>query len=151
VETVEADKTVDMAVALSDHGFPAPEGGLVARYLTTGQLADALGLSDSTVRHYRSAGRIVPTRQTPGGHARYNLDEVETALGIEAVNDDAPITGLVSETFEPLGMHDLRAVPTGGSLPAEVVALGIRDAPESRGHTTTRWGGRLLNARAPVA
>jgi hypothetical protein len=148
---VEADKTVDMIAFVSDHGFPAPEGGLVARYLTTRQLADALGLSDSTVRHYRSEGRIVPTRQTPGGHARYDLDEVETALGIEAIRDDAPIIGLVSETFEPLGVHDLRPVPAGGSLAAEVVALGVRDAPEARGHSTPRWGGRLLNARVPAA
>lgn len=123
----------------------------MARYLTTSQLADALGVSDSTVRHYRSEGRIVPTRQTPGGHARYDLDEVETALGIEAIADDAPITGLVSEAFEPLGVHDLRPVPVGGSLAAEVVALGVRDAPEPSGHTTPRWGGRLLNARVPVA
>jgi hypothetical protein len=148
---VEADKTVDMTVIFSDHGLPAIEGGLVARYLTTSQLADALGLSDSTVRHYRSKGRIVPTRQTPGGHARYDLNEVETALGIEAINDDPPITGLVSESFEPLGVHDLRAVPAGGHLAAEVVALGVRDAPESRGQATARWGGRLLNARVPVA
>lgn len=123
----------------------------MARYLTTSQLADALGLSDSTVRHYRSEGRIVPTRQTPGGHARYDLDEVETALGIEAIKDDAPITGLAFDTFEPLGVHDLRPVPAGGSLAAEVVALGVRDAREARSHATPRWGGRLLNARVPVA
>jgi len=123
----------------------------LARYLTTSQLADVLGLSDSTVRHYRSEGRIVPTRQTPGGHARYDLAEVETALGIEAIADDAPITGLVPETFAPLDVHDLRPVPSGGSLAAEVVALGVRDAPEPFGHTTPRWGGRLLNARVPVA
>ena len=123
----------------------------MTRYLTTSQLADALGLSDSTVRHYRSEGRIVPTRQTPGGHARYDLDEVETALGIEAIANDAPITGLVSEAFEPPGAHDLRPVPVGGSLAAEVIALGVRDAPEPSGHMTPRWGGRLLNARVPVA
>jgi hypothetical protein len=123
----------------------------VARYLTTRQLADALGLSDSTVRHYRSEGRIVPIRQTPGGHARYDLGEVEAALGIKAIRDDAPITGLVSETFEPLGVHDLRAVPIHGSLAAEVVALGVRDAPEAHARSTPRWGGRLLNARVPVA
>lgn len=123
----------------------------MARYLTTSQLADALGLSDSTVRHYRSEGRIVPTRQTPGGHARYDLSEVEMALGIEAIKDDAPITGLASESFEPLGVHDLRPVPASGSLAAEAVALGVRDATESRGDATPRWGGRLLNARASVA
>jgi hypothetical protein len=123
----------------------------VARYLTTRQLAEALGLADSTVRYYRSEGRIVPTRQTPGGHARYDLDEVEAALGIKAIKGDAPITGLVSETFAPLGMHDLRPVPTGEALAAEVVSLGVRDALEPSGQTTPRWGGRLLNARIPVA
>jgi hypothetical protein len=123
----------------------------MARYLTTSQLANALGLSDSTVRHYRSEGRIVPTRQTPGGHARYDLEEVETALGVEAINDDVTITGLVSETFEPLGVHDLRPVPAGGSLATEVIALGVRGASNAHGYTTPRWGGRLLNGRVPVA
>jgi hypothetical protein len=51
----------------------------MARLLTTGQLADELGVSPSTVRAYAAEGRI-PARLTPGGHRRYVLDEVAAAL-----------------------------------------------------------------------
>lgn len=48
--------------------------------LTTTQLARRLGLSPSTVRAYAAEGRI-PARLTPGGHRRYDPDEVALALG----------------------------------------------------------------------
>jgi len=51
----------------------------MARLLTTGQLADALGVSPSTVRAYAAEGRI-PARLTPGGHRRYDIAEVAAAL-----------------------------------------------------------------------
>jgi excisionase family DNA binding protein len=51
----------------------------VSRLLSTGQLADELGVSPSTVRAYAAEGRI-PARLTPGGHRRYALDEVTAAL-----------------------------------------------------------------------
>lgn len=67
------------------------------------------------------------------------------------MDNDAPIIDFVSETFQPSGVHDLRPVPTGGSLADEVVAPGVREVPEPDGYRTPRWGGRLLNARAPAA
>ncbi|MGH9001931.1 MAG: MerR family DNA-binding transcriptional regulator [Acidimicrobiia bacterium] len=51
----------------------------MAQFLTTGQLAQELGVSPSTVRAYAAAGRI-PARLTPGGHRRYVLDEVTAAF-----------------------------------------------------------------------
>jgi hypothetical protein len=48
--------------------------------LTTSQLARRLGLSPSTIRAYAAEGRI-PARLTPGGHRRYDPDEVVLALG----------------------------------------------------------------------
>jgi hypothetical protein len=131
------------------------------RYLTTAEIAQALGLADSTIRHYRSAGRIKPRSQTPGGHARYDLGEVIAALGVRAAPpvhaehaDGSEITGLVKEGFAPLGRHDIRSSGRSGVLPAEMVALGVREVPEpapsrpSAGHP--RWGGELLNARRRV-
>jgi hypothetical protein len=119
------------------------------RYLTTAQLAQALGLADSTIRHYRSAGRIKPSNQTPGGHARYDLKKVAASLGIDPLADEEPqITGLTYETFAPLGQHDLReARSSSGALPDEMVALAVREAPEPRSTARrSRWGGELLNA-----
>jgi hypothetical protein len=124
------------------------------RYLTTAQLAQTLGLADSTIRHYRSAGRIKPSSQTPGGHARYDLEEVAASLGIDPIAAEEPqITGLTHQTFAPPGQHDLREARNTGALPDEMVALGVREAAEPRPAThRSRWGGELLNAhrKAPA-
>jgi hypothetical protein len=119
----------------------------MSRHLTTAQLADALGVASSTVRHYRSAGRITPASQTPGGHARYDLAEVAAELGLEF--QDAPrINGLIAERFAPLGRHDVRAAKRSGPLATDVVALGVRETQPAR---PPRWGGQLLTARRRVA
>ncbi|MEV7004124.1 helix-turn-helix domain-containing protein [Streptomyces sp. NPDC093982] len=69
-----------------------------ARTATTAVLAQALGLSVSTVRAYARAGRV-PCRQTPGGHYRFNVDEVQQALypaevefvdDLPSIDQDAP-------------------------------------------------------------
>ena len=45
----------------------------MADLLNTNELAQQLGVAASTVRYYRSAGRISPARQTPGGPARLRV------------------------------------------------------------------------------
>jgi hypothetical protein len=49
--------------------------------ITTMELAAELGLGASTVRAIAAAGKI-PFTTTPGGHRRYDLDEVRRALGL---------------------------------------------------------------------
>jgi hypothetical protein len=135
---------------------------LMADFLTTSQIAQMYGLADSTVRHYRSSGRLVPSRKTPGGHARYAMTDVVSALGNPAGDHmegasptgEARITGLVHESFAPAGQHDLRSTGRGGMLASEVVALGLREAhdpTDTYRQGRARWGGRLLKARARVA
>ncbi len=46
----------------------------------TSALADALGLSERSVRLYAAQGRI-PFVTTPGGHRRFDVAAVRTALG----------------------------------------------------------------------
>jgi cytochrome c5 len=125
------------------------------RYVTTAQVARALGLADSTIRHYRAAGRIAPRSQTPGGHARYDLDEVVEALGVAGRpapgEQEAWITGRVKEGFAPLGRHDVRSSGRSGVLPAEMVALGTREVTErapAAAPGRPRWGGTLINAQS---
>lgn len=50
------------------------------RSLTTSAVAGALRLSPGAVAGYARRGAI-PCDVTPGGHRRYNLDEVRAALG----------------------------------------------------------------------
>jgi hypothetical protein len=125
-------------------------------YLTTTQIAAALGLADSTIRHYRASGRIVPSIETPGGHARYDLDQVAVALGLElGVRRGRELKGLTRETFEPLGVHRLpRSRAPRAEVPQGIAALGVREVPEpmgSRSRRQPRWGGVLLNARSRVS
>lgn len=124
----------------------------MSQLLTTGELAEALQLAQSTLRHYRSAGRLTPRTQTPGGHARWDLDQVRRELGY---GDPAPgsISGLTIDTFAPAGQHDIRSDAPGGPLPLEMIALGVRDEPEPATDAANhRWGGTLLpRGRAGVA
>jgi hypothetical protein len=128
----------------------------MAKFLTTSQVAEIYGLADSTVRHYRSSGRLVPSRKTPGGHARYEIADVVSALGepggeARTPTHDVQISGLEHESFAPPDQHDLRSSGRGGILSAELVAIGRREVTGSLRERGPRWGGRLLRARSSVA
>jgi hypothetical protein len=129
----------------------------MAKFLTTSEIARMYGLADSTVRHYRCSGRLVPTRQTPGGHARYAVAEVISALG-EPEEEKAPIhrgrvVGMEPKSFAAPGRHDLRSSGRGGAVAPEILALGLTEDPrpaESSTYGRPRWGGRLLKAPSSV-
>lgn len=59
------------------------------RNLTSKTVAEALGVSERSVRLYAQAGRV-PFAVTPGGHRRFNLDEVREALGSERTSRSTP-------------------------------------------------------------
>jgi hypothetical protein len=48
--------------------------------LTTPQLAAALGLHLRSVQRYRAKGQITPELTTPGGHHRWDVDNVRRQL-----------------------------------------------------------------------
>src|SRR5680860_337130 len=52
---------------------------LMDRHLTTAQLAAQLGLKPATVQMY-AREHDIPFDETPGGHRRFNVDEVRAAL-----------------------------------------------------------------------
>jgi DNA-binding transcriptional MerR regulator len=58
----------------------ATYGDRVADLLTTSELAKALGLSLRSVQRYIAAGNITPELTTPGGHHRWDLDNVREQL-----------------------------------------------------------------------
>lgn len=88
-------------------------------------------------------------RQTPGGHARWSLEQVRRQLGERPA---AAITGLTEEHFAPLGVSDISR-RGAGTLPSEMVALGVREstAPvidaEKFDAVHHRWGGQLVALR----
>jgi MerR family regulatory protein len=134
----------------------------MAEFLTTSEIAQMYGLADSTVRHYRASGRLVPSRKTPGGHARYTVVDVVSVLGepgtglavVGGARQDARIIGMERERFAPAGQHDLRSSARRGVLSPEVAAMGRREAQDDlveQDAGLPRWGGRLLRARRGVA
>lgn len=52
---------------------------VTSRTLRSEEVAAALGMSAASISRYARAGRI-PFTQTPGGHRRFNIDEVHSAL-----------------------------------------------------------------------
>jgi len=50
------------------------------RYVTTGAAADALGVSLTTLQRWAHAGLVTPALRTPGGHFRWDLDDLRSQL-----------------------------------------------------------------------
>jgi len=48
--------------------------------LSSGELADELGLARRTITRYAREGWITPAIVTPGGRYRWNLDRVQVEL-----------------------------------------------------------------------
>ncbi len=50
------------------------------RLVTSGQLAEELGISTRTVSRYVREGLLTPTETTLGGHHRWDIDEVREQI-----------------------------------------------------------------------
>ena len=86
------------------------------RDLTTAQLAAQLGLRPTTVQLYAREHRI-PFHETPGGHRRFNLAEVQTALTMRKRSrarpaEQRPVTARFGRSPRARGAELLRAVRT---------------------------------------
>ncbi len=93
---------------------------MVERAATTSEVAAQLGLASATVQKYAREGRI-PFGTTPGGHRRFNVEEVRAVLS----SDDA---GTDREVARIEGQH-ARSRATAVAL----TALGVEyDAVRSR-------------------
>lgn len=62
---------------------------MATRYLKTAQAAAELGISATTLQRYTSEGHASPAWRTPGGQARWDIDDLRHQLGIP-VQIDAP-------------------------------------------------------------
>jgi DNA-binding transcriptional MerR regulator len=54
---------------------PAPKG-----LWTTAQVAAYLGVSARLIQRYRAEGTLIPTWETPKGHARWDIEDVQRQL-----------------------------------------------------------------------
>jgi DNA-binding transcriptional MerR regulator len=56
--------------------------------VTTGQLAEELGVSRGAINKWHREGLITPVLTTPGGHHRWAIDEVRRQLAEQRKRDD---------------------------------------------------------------
>jgi excisionase family DNA binding protein len=54
------------------------------KLLTSKEAADALGVAVSTLQAWAAKGIVTPAWRTPGGHARWDLAELERQLDMPA-------------------------------------------------------------------
>jgi hypothetical protein len=89
----------------------------VNRVYGTSATAAALGLQPATVQMYARDGRI-PHDWTPGGHRRYDIEEVRAALEANGrrrrMRKGAPVRGLYCATCLVSGTGPLPAVTVIG-------------------------------------
>jgi hypothetical protein len=52
------------------------------RYATSSEAARALGIGKITLNRAKRAGKATPVHYTPGGHARWDIDDLRRQLGI---------------------------------------------------------------------
>ncbi len=89
------------------------------RSLSTHELAAQLGVSEQTIRYHARRGAF-PYDETPGGHRRYDLEEVRGALRARPAR-----AGMLAEepVFAPRGDRLDLGVPSGTLTPTMAVQL----------------------------
>jgi 8-oxo-dGTP diphosphatase len=72
---------------------PCDDGKVSDRYVTTGQAAEALGVSAVTLQRWAHAGQVTPALTTPGGHFRWDLADLKRQLGMSpTTTENKPAT-----------------------------------------------------------
>jgi DNA-binding transcriptional MerR regulator len=87
-----------------------------------GAVAERVGLSLRTIRHYDELGIVRPTGHSPGGFRLYTDDDIERLLYIKAMK---PLKFTLEETAVLLDLHD--RIEAGASLDETQTAY-LRDA-----------------------
>jgi 8-oxo-dGTP pyrophosphatase MutT (NUDIX family) len=117
-------------------------------YVTSADAADALGIGVSTLQAWAAKGIVTPAWRTPGGHARWDLADLERQLdkppGEPVPDPNAPVKPPVAAAIvtSKLGVlverrHDGRPLwtfPAGEIEPGEAPAdTAIRETKEECG------------------
>lgn len=94
---------------------------LIKRDLIASKLANALNLSADTVGRYAKEGKI-PFEKTPGGHRRFNLEEVKTALEASKSSSISGMRFPGELVFDPLAVGPDLPVSASARLRAKIRA-----------------------------
>jgi DNA-binding transcriptional MerR regulator len=61
---------------------------MAGKLLTTGEAADALGFARGTLARWEREGLITPATKSPGGHSRWDLDDLREQLRVLRQRDE---------------------------------------------------------------
>lgn len=88
---------------------------MAERTAEAAELARALRLSVDSVGRYAREGRI-PFDTTPGGHRRYNVDEVRLALGLGRGGSARSLFALPAATRRARAIRAVPSTPTASRV-----------------------------------
>lgn len=103
------------------------------RIAEAAEVARALRVSADSIGRYAREGRI-PFETTPGGHRRFNIDEVRLALGLGGGTPTSPMFSVPAATVRARAIRSVRGTsgvdapaPSAGRMAAgELVATAFR-------------------------
>src|SRR5690554_2893442 len=115
-----------------------------AHLVTTSRAARELAIDRSTITRWHQEGRVQPAWVTPGGHARWDLDDLRRQLGIKPTEDrpeDRPIVAAAVVTSDHGVLIAQRrdgtppwTLPAGELQPGETpAAAAVREVGEETG------------------
>lgn len=120
---------------------------------TTRQAAEELGIGISTLQAWAAQGRVKPVWRTPGGHARWDIDDLRRQLDMPPAQGDLvpdassapvrqPVVAVIATCAEGVLMTKRRdGVPSYGFLTGEIepgespADAAVREAKEEAGLT----------------
>lgn len=111
----------------------------MTRPLSTAALARELGVSEQTVRYHARRG-LIPCGRTPGGHRRFDLDDVRAALARAEAGIAVRLRGDFPPSGQRLDLSDARPRELTEDARLELDATAGYDeaafdrAPTQRGH-----------------
>ena len=132
---------------------PAPKGATEPRLLTVSAAARLLGVSSSSLRAWAAAGRV-PHVRTPGGHRRFELDELVRWLSERGGAPPAPqqrLQELVPTRFEAMPETARALADSGDEVLAAFEEELARTRPSGASRPSAARQTRVLGALEALA
>ena len=93
-----------------------------------GEVAEVVGLSLRTIRHYEEVGLVIPSGRSTGGFRLYTDDDIER---LQLVKDMKPLDFRLEEMRELLGLLDGSDDPTTSAEQRDTLTVRLGEFAEA--------------------